>query len=49
MAETTAYFEAILGQRALLLNEGAALEGGITVSIETATDLGPGDADIPIY
>jgi hypothetical protein len=49
MAEITAYLRAILGHRALLLNDEITLEGAITVSIETAADLGSGDGDVPPY
>ena len=38
MAEDTAYFQSIVANRALLLDEQEALEGGVLVSIETAED-----------
>jgi hypothetical protein len=38
VAEDTAYFQSIVANRALLLDEQEALEGGVLVSIETAED-----------
>lgn len=38
MAEDTAYFQSIVANRALLLDDEEALEGGPLVSIETAED-----------
>ena len=38
MAEDTAYFQSILANSALLLDEEEALEGDVLVSIETAED-----------
>ena len=38
MAEDTAYFQSIVANRALLLDEEEALKGGVLVSIETAED-----------
>ena len=38
MAEDTAYFQSIVANRALLLDEQEALEGGVLVRIETAED-----------
>jgi hypothetical protein len=49
MPETTLYFEAITAQRFLLVDELTALEGTATISIETQGDMGPQEADLPIY
>lgn len=38
MAEDSPYFQSIVANRALLLDEQEALEGGVLVSIETAED-----------
>lgn len=38
MAETTAYFDAIVANRAMLLDEETALEGSALVSLETSED-----------
>jgi hypothetical protein len=48
VAEQTAYFESIVANRAQLLDEEEALEGGTLVSIETAEDQQP-EEDIWVW
>jgi hypothetical protein len=43
MAENSLFFEAIIAQRSMLIDEETALEGGATVSLETQSDMAESD------
>lgn len=43
MAENSLFFEAVVAQRSVLLDEETALEGGATISLETQTDMAESD------
>jgi hypothetical protein len=43
VAEQSSYFEAVVAQRSVLLDEETALEGGTTISLETQTDMAESD------